>query len=455
MEGQKEGSSMKTWKSFLALIAILSAGAVAAFGQGASPRAGTVIVPDTNAVRPADVGLRAHTNYLIFIPARKPTFSSPTGETPGSLACVYGLVTPASSGCLISNSPSLSSGGSGIIAIVDAYDYPTARTDFDAFSSKYGLPTSANTCANGKPCFTKVYATGATPNSNSGWALEAALDIEWAHAMAPHAQIVLVEAASNSNSDLFYAVDVATTIVSTCNGNCNLGTGKGEVSMSWGGNESSGETAFDSHFNTPNSNVVYTAASGDSGGVVIYPSASPYVLSAGGTTIHRDNSGNFTGETAWSSSGGGPSAYESIPTYQSVISGIVGSARGTPDFSFDADPNSGVLVYDTTPYNGSTGWFIVGGTSVASPSLAGIINLAASSGGSFAADTSSELGTIYSHFTNTGDFTDITSGSTTGCSSDGGGNPHHQSTSSSSCFSAQTGWDFVTGVGTNLGTGGK
>ena len=446
---------MKTLKSLLAFFAILSVAAVAAFGQGASPRRGTVIVPDTNAVRPANVGKRAHTNYLIFIPARKPTFSAPTGETPGSLACIYGLGTANTSGCLISKSPSLSSGGSGIIAIVDAYDYPTAQSDFDTFSAKYGLPVSTDTCANGQPCFTKVAATGTTPNSNSGWALEAALDIEWAHAMAPHAQIVLVEAASNSNTDLFDAVDVATDIVSTCNGTCSLGTGRGEVSMSWGGTESSGETSFDTHFNTPSSGVVYTAASGDSGGVVIYPSASPYVLSAGGTTIHRSSNGSFTGETAWSSSGGGPSAYESIPGYQSVISSIVGSARGTPDFSFDADPSSGVLVYDSTPYQGMTGWFVVGGTSAASPSLAGIINLAASSGGNFATDTTSELGTIYGGLGNASEFTDITSGSTSGCSGGGGGNPHHKSTSSSSCFSAQTGWDFVTGVGTNLGTSGK
>jgi subtilase family serine protease len=102
-----------------------------------------------------------------------------------------------------------------------------------------------------------------------------------------------------------------------------------------------------------------------------------------------------------------------------------------------------------------TGWFVVGGTSAASPSLAGIINLAASSGGNFATDTTSELGTIYGGLGNASEFTDITSGSTSGCSGGGGGNPHHKSTSSSSCFSAQTGWDFVTGVGTNLGTSGK
>jgi kumamolisin len=221
-------------------------------------------------------------------------------------------------------------------------------------------------------------------------------------------------------------VDVATKLV--------VNAGGGEVSMSWGGSEFSGETSYDSHFNNA-SYVVYFAASGDTGGQTIYPSTSPYVVAAGGTTIHRDSNGNFTSETAWSGSGGGPSTYEQIPSYQSVISSIVGAKRGIPDFSFDADPNSGVSVYDSTSCQGLSGWLVFGGTSVATPSLAGIVNTA----GHFYQDSFQELGTIYPDYAGTNygtDFRDITSGT-------------------AGSYSAGAGWDFVTGVGSNQGLNGK
>src|SRR5450756_2016159 len=158
-----------------------------------------------------------------------------------------------------------------------------------------------------------VYAAGSKPRANCGWAQEAALDIEWAHAMAPSAKIVLVEAKTNSFADLFQAVDVASRV-----------TGAREVSMSWGGSESSGEASNDSHF--PSSNgIVYFASSGDTGGATIYPGVSPNVVSAGGTRINRDGSGNFQSETGWSGSGGGPSKYEAKPAYQYGISSLGGN----------------------------------------------------------------------------------------------------------------------------------
>jgi subtilase family serine protease len=198
-----------------------------------------------------------------------------------------------------------------VIAIVDAYDYPTAKNDFDYFSNQYHLPLSTDACNGSNSCFSVVYATGAQPAANCGWAQEAALDIEWAHAMAPNAQIVLVEAKSSSFTDLLYAVDVATNIV--VSGGGPAGNVKaGEVSMSWGGSEFRGETSYDTHFNN-NLNVVYFAASGDSGGQTIYPSVSPYVVSAGGTTLTF--SGSTVTETGWSGSGGGPSKYEPRPAY--------------------------------------------------------------------------------------------------------------------------------------------
>ena len=242
--------------------------------------------------------------------------------------------------------------------------------------------------------------------------------------MAPSARIILVEARSSSFADLFQAVDVASNLVSP------NGTGLGEVSMSWGGSEFSTEASNDSHFTRVG--IVYFAASGDTGGVRIYPGVSPNVVSAGGTRINRDAAGNFVSETGWSGSGGGPSAFEPRPGYQNGIGTIVGSKRGAPDYSFDADPNSGVAVYDSTSCQGLVGWLVFGGTSVASPSLAGIVNLA----GHFFSNSNAELTTMYTDPLQSADFRDILSGT-------------------AGSFSAKAGWDFVTGIGSNQGTLGK
>ncbi|MDD5543713.1 MAG: S53 family peptidase [Acidobacteriia bacterium] len=370
-------------------------------------------VPDSSIELPGDVGLRAHTNHLVALRLDKsgqPQTSSPSGETPQSIRPVYNLP---------------STGGSNVIAIVDAFNYPTAENDLNVFSSTFGLPP----CTTSNGCFQIVYASGSKPRNNCGWDQEMALDIEWAHAMAPGARIILVEAKSNQFNDLFQAVDVASKLVSP------NGTGFGEVSMSWGGSEFSSESGNDSHFTQPG--VVYFASSGDTGGATIYPSASPNVVAAGGTSINRSKTGTFVSETAWSGSGGGPSKYEARPAFQNGISTIVGSQRGIPDFSFDANPSTGVSVYDSTSCQGLSGWLVFGGTSVASPSLAGIVNLA----GHFYSSSTNELNTMYSDTVapdswNTTDFRDITSGT-------------------AGSFSATTGWDFVTGIGSNQGLVGK
>jgi len=362
---------------------------------------GVVVWPDSSVEREHEIGLRAHTNHLIFLQPMSGT-STPTGLTPVNIRAAYGL--PAS-------------GGAQTIVIVDAYDYPSAVADFNAFSVQFGLPTTLDN----PNALQVVYANGTKPAYNSGWSQEEALDIEWAHALAPTAKIVLVEAASNSLSDLLSAVDVASAI-----------SGAQEVSMSWGSSEFSGETAYDSHFSAPG--VVYFAASGDSGGKVIWPSASPKVVSAGGTTLNFDSAGNFVSETGWSGSGGGNSRYELRPSFQDIIKSIVGSKRGTPDLSFDANPASGVSVV----WQGS--WYRFGGTSVSTPSLAAIVNLAASSGsngfGGFATSTANELGNVYLYMSAGNDFRDIITGS-------------------SGRFGCKSGWDFVTGIGSSWGLFGK
>src|SRR5262249_25533240 len=145
------------------------------------------------------------------------------------------------------------------------------------------------------------------------------------------------------------------------------------VSMSWGSPDASGESSYDSHFEK--SGVTFLAAAGDSGGQVDYPSASPYVVSVGGTTLNVDSSGNYKSESAWSRGGGGPSKYESEPGYQKSY-GISLSGRGTPDVAYDANPSTGFSVYDTVPYDGRTGWFKVGGTSAGAPQWAALVALA-------------------------------------------------------------------------------
>src|SRR5258708_27815633 len=217
------------------IVSLASVGLI--FAQGRSGQA-TVLIPDSSKEAPEDIGIWAHTNHLVLV---HPAFTgtAPAGETPQSIRPVYNLP---------------STGGSNVIVIVDAFDYATAENDLGVFSAQFGLPSC--TTANG--CFTKVFASGSKPRANCGWGQEAALDIEWAHAMAPNARIVLVEAASNSFTNLFSAVDVATRQVT------GFGTGKGEVSMSWGGSEFSNESSNDSHFTK--SSVVYSASSGDTGG---------------------------------------------------------------------------------------------------------------------------------------------------------------------------------------------
>jgi kumamolisin len=373
---------------------------------------GIGIYPLSSIERPEDIGVRMHTNYIIYAPGGVLVpAANPGGETPASLGCVYGLVSSPLSGCPIATSTSLPTGGSGVIVIVDAYDYPSAAADLAAFSTEFGLPQAS---------FTVQYASGRKPTNGcrSGWQGEEALDIEWAHAMAPNAAIVLMEASSANNSALYQAVQAANSYIASHGG-------KGEVSMSWGGGETSSETSSDSNFKQ--SGIVYFASSGDSPGV-IYPSSSPYVVSAGGTQVNRSN-GNYTNQTAWSSGGGGASKYEARPSFQNAIQSIVGTKRGTPDLSFDSSGGSPVAVYNSNCYGG---WLQVYGTSVASPSLAGIINAA----GQFNSSSNAENTLIYSNMGYSSYFTDITSGS---CGT----------------HSAATGWDFCTGVGVDQGLVGK
>jgi kumamolisin len=381
---------------------------------------GRVIVPHSSIERPEDVGIHAHTNVQIFLPSEGlpltgPPVSGLHFETPASLACVYKLVSPVTSGCNPNTVTANPIGGSKVIGIVDAFDDPTVVSDLAKFSSQFGLP-AAN--------ITVVFASGTRPpqDPSGGWEFEESVDSQYAHAMALGAKIILVEAASNSFHDLMQAEDVASSLVAAAGG--------GEVSNSWGGSEFSGETGFDSHFTTPK--VVYFASSGDAPGVQ-WPSASPNVVSAGGTTNNRNSlTGALLFQSAWDNGGGGTSMFEARPGYQNGIAGILGNFRGTPDLSADSNPNTGVYVYDSNPIGGVVGpWWIAGGTSVASPLLAGIVN----SAGHFFSSTNAELTTIYGNLENTTAFFDIITGY---CGPYGG-------------YLAGDDYDYCTGVGTPIG----
>lgn len=302
--------------------------------------------------------------------------SAPTGFSPADMQNYYaftGLYNPSSA----TGAPVTGTGQ--VIAIVDAYDDPTIASDLQQFSAHWGLQTmKTGGCTVGTgsnpPCFQKVYAQRKPP-SNGGWALEIALDVEWAHAIAPGADILLVEARSSSLSDLLGAVTVAKGYAAVH-----------VVTMSWGAGEFSSESLYDSYFNK--TGVMFVASSGDSGSP-LWPGASPNVVGAGGTMqtqlVTNGTCVMSSGrECAWNdqylgytySSGGGLSSYEPQPSYQSGFGISSSGRRGIPDVAYYADINPGVAVYDTTSDNGQTGWFAVGGTSAASPQWAALFALA-------------------------------------------------------------------------------
>ncbi len=291
-----------------------------------------------------------------------------------------------------------SNGGSGTtIAIVDAYNDPNVASDIAAFSTQFGLP-AANLV---------IHKMSSFVSSNANWGVEISLDVEWAHAIAPYANILLVEANSNSLGDLLNAVNYARSQTNVI-----------AVSMSWGGSEFSTETSYDSYF-TSQYGATFFASSGDTGGAVIWPSSSVNVISVGGTTLTQGTNG-YT-ETAWSGSGGGVSAYEPKPTYQSSLPY---STRATPDVSYNANPNTGFAVYDSYGYSG---WLVVGGTSCGAPQWAAIQALGKTvTSNTLYSDYNSQ--TLY-----TADFRDITTGTA-------GSN------------NAGTGYDLVTGIGSPLTT---
>jgi subtilase family serine protease len=324
------------------------------------------------------------------------TLTYQNGYNPAQIRKAYGVDKLAATGA------------NQTIAIVDAYGSPTIQNDLSVFSKQFGLAAANLSIA---------YPNGKPSKTDGGWALETALDVEWAHAIAPNAKILLVVAKSASISNLISAIDYATS------------HGAQVVSNSWGGSEFSGEGSYDSHFQ--HAGTVYVASSGDNGAGVSFPASSPYVLSVGGTNLQLDSSGTYLGETGWSGSGGGTSTYEARPSYEDLWQSVVGTHRGNPDVSWDADPNTGVAVYSSTRDNGQSGWFQVGGTSFGAPCWAALIALADQ--GRTPLTSINAIPTMYSTAGATG-----SSGYTTN---------YHDITGGSNGLTSQAGFDLVTGIG--------
>jgi subtilase family serine protease len=384
----------------LAILAIASSACFWLLSGPASAASQAPVCPGPAAAGSA----RCHAHVVTNANGAPKAVSAPQGYGPAQFRGAYGLPATAST--------------AQTIAIVDAYDDPNIAGDLNAYSSQFGLPL----CNTANPCFRKVNQSGNAgpyPQANSGWALEIALDVEVAHAVCPNCKILLVEASSNSLSNLAAAVNTAAKLGAT------------EISNSYGGSEYSSEVS-DSAYNHPG--IAVTVASGDNGyGSFGFPAASPNVIAVGGTTLTLGAGNTYGNESVWGGAGSGCSLYVTAPAWQSFLSAC-GGKRGTADVAADASPSTGAAVYDSVRYQGRSGWFQVGGTSLSSPLVAAVYALA----GGLPEKTSAASG-LYGHLGDSTTLHDVTSGSNGTCSA-------------IMCKGA-VGYDGPTGVGTPKGIG--
>jgi subtilase family serine protease len=354
----------------------------------------------------------AHPSALLLSPGALVPASSaglPAGLSPAQVRQAYGF-----NQITFANGTVQGNGSGQTIAIVDAYDQPNLASNLATFDSTYGIAAP--------PSFTKVNETGGStlPAASASWGLEESLDVEWAHAIAPGAKIVLVEASSSSLTDLLTAVNYARNLA-----------GVSVVSMSWGASDFNGESSYDSYFTTPSGHagVTFVASSGDSGssGAPEFPSVSANVLAVGGTQLSVDSSGNYLSESGWSGSGGGVSQHELQPAFQKGVVSQSSKYRTVPDVSYDGSSGSPFAVYDTDSYSG---WLEVYGTSAGAPQWAALVAIAdqgrALAGQGSLDGATQALPALYK--LPAADFHDVTSGSNGG-------------------YSAGAGYDLVTGRG--------
>ncbi len=400
------------------MLSLIAFSLQAAFAMAHGPNRShdpNVVVPSSSMPQWFDRPGTNHTNYLIYTGSTASDFAANPSPSPSNL---FGPLVSSPAGFhpddirAAYNVPALQ--GAKTIVIVDAYSYPTAQSDFNTFSTQFGLPVETSSdITSGNNQVLQVISSGPwTPPVDAGWDVEQALDIEWAHAMAPNAKIILVESLDNGQT-LFDAITFGASLQDVH-----------EVSMSFGAGDGSYESNYVNNFQQPG--VVFFASTGDSDGAILFPSVSDYVVGVGGTSL-RMNSGHVTSETGWTNEGGGMSAYSPLPSYQRFLQPKGFTKRVVPDLAAVADPGTGVAIYDSAV----GGWLVVGGTSVASPVVAGITNAQSSAAGIYQASSADQLAQFYG-WLGTSHFRDIVQGS------------------NSSGLRARYGWDTMSGCGAPL-----
>ncbi|HET7502998.1 MAG TPA: S53 family peptidase [Kofleriaceae bacterium] len=324
-------------------------------------------------------------------------FATPQGLGPADLKSAYKLDT--------------TKGAGKIIAIVDAFNYPNAESDLATYRSQFGLPP----CTKANGCFKVVNQDGATSplpgNSppNDDWTVEAALDLDLASAACPLCKLILVEAQDDQGNGLFVAQNGAVSL------------GANVISDSWGGPSDGTDLTLDQQFFTHAGVAIFVASgdSGNTGSTPDFPSTAAHVIAVGGTSLVKSGNARGWTEGAWSGAGSSCSALTTKPPWQAQT---VCAHRAAADLSAVADPNTGLAVFNA----GAGGWIVVGGTSAASPFVAGVF--AAYGVGS------NDSSFSYQHATQ---FFDITTGKNGNC-----GN---------ALCNAGAGWDGPTGIGSPNG----
>jgi subtilase family serine protease len=342
--------------------------------------------------------------------------ATPSCSTSG--LCPSQVLTAYQFAPLIANSTMNGTGQA--VVIIDACGDSAIASDVATFDSMFGLP----------PINLTVYKPQGTPCSDpTGWGVETALDVEWAHAMAPGAAIHLVEAKSATNSALYGAWNYSL--------NNHLGL---VFSNSWGGSGACTATITKLLTKATTAGVTILASSGDSGAwgsgkrlAAQQPADCPAVVTVGGTTLNVGTGGSYSSESAWSGSGGGYTPRTTEPTYEKTAN-ISDSFHqlAKPDVAAVANPSTGVWMYDAA----AGGWFVVGGTSVACPIwaayLADVNSWRAANGfGGLGSMNAFLYGSIYG----------VNGGLANYSAS------FHDVTTGSNGWSAGTGWDAATGIG--------
>jgi subtilase family serine protease len=413
-------------------IALLTGGMLAATSAAADAATATTAATSATGSSHWEYACGTFTRTRIHCLVIKNTAAHPTAQTvrpnaipsgegygPSTFQSAYGLTAA-----------SAADGSGTTVAVVDAYNDPTAASDLATYRSAAGLPALTS----GQ--FTQYNQEGetsplpATAPADDDWTLEESLDVDMVSAICPLCKIDLVEANNDSGTGLYVAEETAATTL-----------GAKYISNSWGGSESSTDLTYDSEYFGV-SGVVYTASAGDSAysGGVIYPATSPHVVSVGGTSLNTSSNARGWTESVWDTSstegtGSGCSSNEPQPSWQSSISILKAACaeRVDNDVAADADPNTGAAVYDTT--NGNGGWNEVGGTSESSPMIASVFALAGNNGngGNNAADS------IYTHTSN---LYEVTASSNGSC----GGSVLCTATGAANTYNGPTGWGTPDGL---------